>query len=268
MKVLLCAIGKCENHYIREWVEHYYKLGFTRIVLYDNNDIDGERFEDVIAYYIDNKFVKLVDVRGKKEQQHPCYWNCYHKYGVEPYNYDWILFADCDEFLELDGYDNIKDFLEQEKFSKFNCIRFYWKNYTDNGLLRVENNNYSISRFKEFKPSKQGKSMIRTRLNIKLIKAHSARPLHSCDAIGNRCLNDETRSMSILGIKPMYKGAWLNHYRHKTIEEFVTNKMQRLYPDQPDDSAKKVLTLDNFFELSERTPEKENFANELLKSYQ
>ena len=48
MKTALCAIAKNENLYIREWVEYYMKLGFSNIILYDNNNINGECFEEVI----------------------------------------------------------------------------------------------------------------------------------------------------------------------------------------------------------------------------
>ena len=41
MKTLLCCIGKEENKYAREFVEHYKNLGITNICLYDNNDDGG-----------------------------------------------------------------------------------------------------------------------------------------------------------------------------------------------------------------------------------
>lgn len=59
MKVLLCCCVKCENRYIREWVLHYRQLGFDNIVIYDNNDIGGERLEDVIGDQISDGFVIL-----------------------------------------------------------------------------------------------------------------------------------------------------------------------------------------------------------------
>ena len=70
-KVLLCCIGKMENNYIREYVEHYKSIGFDNICLYDNNDPDGEHFEDVIGDYIDSGFVILKDVRGQKNLAFP-----------------------------------------------------------------------------------------------------------------------------------------------------------------------------------------------------
>ena len=61
MKTLVCSIGRLENKYIREWVEYYKNLGFTNIVLYDNNYDGEEHFEDVIGDYIESGFVILKD---------------------------------------------------------------------------------------------------------------------------------------------------------------------------------------------------------------
>ena len=46
MKVALCCIGRLENQYAVEFVEHYKKLGFDKIFVYDNNHSDEEYFED------------------------------------------------------------------------------------------------------------------------------------------------------------------------------------------------------------------------------
>ena len=51
--ICICTLGKKENRYIREFVTHYEKYGVDKIYLYDNNDINGERFEEVIKDYID-----------------------------------------------------------------------------------------------------------------------------------------------------------------------------------------------------------------------
>ena len=92
MKVAVCAIAKNENLYIREWVEWYKNLGVSKIFLYDNNDLDGERFEEVIDDYIKSDFVEVIDVRDadlsymllnrkggyyRCSIQHKCYVDCY-----------------------------------------------------------------------------------------------------------------------------------------------------------------------------------------------
>ena len=73
MKVALCAIGRLENNYIREWVEHYKMLGFNHIFLYDNNYDGEEHFEDVIGDYIDSGFVDVINYRNKQVCQIKAY---------------------------------------------------------------------------------------------------------------------------------------------------------------------------------------------------
>ncbi|MBO6272264.1 glycosyltransferase family 92 protein [bacterium] len=55
-----------ENNYIKEFVEHYKKLGFDNICLYDNNDVNGEKFTSVINKYIKSGFVIVKNKRGVK----------------------------------------------------------------------------------------------------------------------------------------------------------------------------------------------------------
>ena len=146
MKVALCAIGRLENNYIREWVEHYKMLGFDNIILYDNNYDGEDHFEDVISDYIDSGFVILKDVRNEKGLiQVKSYNECYHTYSND---YDWISFFDIDEFLTLnEKFKSIKDYLSCKELNNFNCIRINWIIYDDNNLINVKNNDYSIKRF-------------------------------------------------------------------------------------------------------------------------
>jgi hypothetical protein len=54
MKVCLHSPAKKENHYIREFVEHYKQYNVDIIFLYVNNDIGGEDFEIVINDYTES----------------------------------------------------------------------------------------------------------------------------------------------------------------------------------------------------------------------
>ena len=101
-KVCLCVLGKKENLYIKEFVMHYEKLGFNHIFLYDNNDQNDERFEDIIQDEINKGFVSLINYRsyrGEKDNpQYDAYYDCYEKHNK---NYNWIAFFDIDEYLEI-----------------------------------------------------------------------------------------------------------------------------------------------------------------------
>ena len=133
-KVCLCTLGKEENRYIREYVQHYEKYGVDKIFLYDNNDINGENFETVISDYIKNGFVEIYNWRGLKKVlfkiMNECYQNNYDKY-------DWLIFYELDEFIHLSNYSNIKLFLNEEKFNKCNLIYLNMLCHTDNNLYDI-----------------------------------------------------------------------------------------------------------------------------------
>jgi hypothetical protein len=104
MNVAVCCVGRSENRYIREYVEHYKRIGVDKIFIYDNNFDGEEYFEDVINDHIESGFIDVIDYRNRTLCQLMAYQDCYNKYGVE---YDWILFVDCgDEYLYMNGFDN------------------------------------------------------------------------------------------------------------------------------------------------------------------
>ena len=43
-KICICTLGKEENLYVREYLEHYFNLGINKVYISDNNDINGEKF--------------------------------------------------------------------------------------------------------------------------------------------------------------------------------------------------------------------------------
>ena len=264
MKVALCGIAKLENNYIREWVEHYQQIGFDHIYLYDNNDPDGERFDEAIADYIQTGFVTIIDYRGRVECQPNAYTECYKQFGSE---YDWMACFDIDEFLEIDGMD-VKQFLTQPVYASWNAIKICWQCRTDNGILSP-NGDYSVKKFTEVAKlspknhnNRQAKCICRTGKDLYYIRGHHCpQNLQGsiCDTLGKQA--DDSNGFKA----PKWNKAKIVHYRFKTIEEYVTNKMQRLYPDYNDEWSRDRLNLDFFFKVNERTKEKEEYAAELMK---
>ena len=104
-KYLVCTCARGENDYITEFVDHYLKLGFDKVIICDNNDDNS--IESVLASYIDNGTVEIFDCRGFKSFQVQFYSMFAHE-G----NYKWCGYFDADEFLELGIHDNIKQFLD------------------------------------------------------------------------------------------------------------------------------------------------------------
>lgn len=267
MKVAIVAIAKLENNYIKEWTEYHKNIGIDKIFLIDNNEINGEKFEDVINDFIASGFVEIIDKRGIHPTEDT---NIQARFTREGYlsaskQYDWIAVIDIDEYIAFSAFNNIKDYLSQEKFNNFDAIRLNWKIYNDNNLIKVENNDYSlVKRFTTWLPHKMGKSIYKSNLSSEKVKAmtgHGSPLCINCDEDGNLLENNER--ISIVNTNPLYNTAWINHYKTKTLEEFVSQRLAR----QAINIRTRQYDLSLYFKFCEKTPEKEKFGKELLEKY-
>lgn len=267
MKTAVCAIAKLENHYIREWLEHYKNLGFTNAVVFDNNDPDGESIQDVTEDYISSGFLKIIDIRGEQKAQGKAYLTGYKLLSPD---FDWIAFFDIDEFLMLGPkYKCVDEFLNEKMFSTADLIRVSWKMMSDSGHIRVENGDYSlVNRFTV--PVENGhmwtKAIVRGGIEHFWfnVSDNDAAP-HLVQVIGiKNAVNTCGERVSNLSIreKMTHENAWLNHYSMKTVEEFVTNKMKKGWAVNLDEG---LLNKKLFFEQNEWSEEKEKLFDTLLE---
>lgn len=271
IKVALCCIVKMENEYLRFYVEYYRNLHFDKIFIYDNNEPDGERPEDVIGDYVKQGYVDIVDFRGRTLAQAAAYQDCHERYGKE---YDWIAYFDCDEYLTFaDDTNEIHEFLSQDKFREFQILHINWMIYDDNDQLDNDGRNI-VDR------------LTRPLLPLNYILPREGRPWNdhvksmirgNCPDInweyphtpGNKnasCCNPE--GLSVDANSPFqdfnHSTLYLRHYRTKTVGEWMKNKMQRGFPDMMAEEWKKLLTLDVFFEYNKESEEKLSYAKKLV----
>ena len=260
-------------NYIADFINHYQKLGYNHIYLYDNNNIDEERFEEVIKDKIDSGFVTVMNYRGyrgrKDDAQMDAYYDCYHRYNSEC---NWISFFDIDEYLFLMTINGtkirIQQYLDQPKFDHCETIKINWKSYSDSELLYYENKSV-LERFTKL--SKFGyefgnvKSTIRTNITHFMRRTYSP---HSVFSSIRGCLSSGARKqIDFFMFPPNYKGAYINHYVTKTISEFC-NKIKR-------GNAEKSFALDQgklgerfhyFFMTNVKTQEKVDIFNKIFNT--
>ena len=224
-KVCMCALGKKENYYAKEWVDYYKALGYNHIFIYDNNDPNDERFEEVLSKEISEGFVSIIDYRGYRGKRHApqydAYYDCYEKHSKE---YDWLSFYDFDEFLVIKGNKTIQEFLNEEKFTECMNIKINWIVYSDNGHTYYENKPV-LERFTTPLPkdseNKHIKSMVRGHLKEnywkQLKNAHSSINNYiTCIPTGQR-----TDSNSPFHTPPNHEYAYIQHHVTKSLEEFI-----------------------------------------------
>ena len=277
LKIALCAIAKNENLYIREWVEWYKNLGISKIFLYDNNDIDGERFEEVINDYIESGFVEIKNWRGivksvksDKDGQSTqglvysnCYYNNYKKY-------DWICFFDIDEYLEIYyKYNNLNDFLND--FNNYDGVKVQWKMYGDNGYIYFQNKPL-LKRFKSEKNSKYDRHV------KQIINCNSIfdEPLLFCaHGVFNKkynfvnTLKQPLKNTYLDNIAHSDLPIYLNHFYSKSTEEFFNRKYNKPSAvtginDERNFNIEFLKT--QYFKHNKRTEEKEQYINTFISS--
>ena len=142
--IAICSIVKRENRYIKDWIEFYLKSGIDKIIIYDNNEKDGEKLEEVIDVYIKSNYVKLVNFRGEESaQSERAYKSCY----IENQNdFSWMFFIGADEYLQINSGITLKQFLNQHKFDNCDAVSFYCEIYGDNNMTYYENNFFFVEK--------------------------------------------------------------------------------------------------------------------------
>ena len=143
-----------------------------------------------------------------------CYQNNYDKY-------DWIIFFEIEEFINLHNYTNIKQFLYEEKFNNCQIINLNLVLHTDNNQLHYENKPLS-ERFPEIvnvsKAYFEVKSILRGHIpNIRIECIHEINKHYkNCDGYGNPSKLD-----GAFAVEPDYTNYYIDHYYSKSTEEFI-----------------------------------------------
>ena len=210
IKVCLCALGKKENIYAREFVEHYKLYGVDKIFIYDNNEIDGEIFDNVLSDYISNGFVEIITkYRGKNQIQIQMLNDCYNNNSEK---YDWFLMFDMDEFINLKSHLNIKSYLKRIRFRRYEVIYLFRIFHTDNDQLHY----YNKTLYERFPKA------ICNNIGVKpILRGHISNNVID----NNHLINGNVKYCYSFGEKKPkkkdYNNYFIDHFYYKSTEEFI-----------------------------------------------
>lgn len=280
MKVALCAIARHENKYLKEWIEHYKNMNVDHIILGDNNnELDDE---DIATFINDNGYSDYVTVINKKrkegelftvDSQIAFYNEVYKRYNDQ---YDWIMFFDIDEFMQICPNFCENDIHSYIKISLTNAKHNYnieadqlfvgWMIYGDNNNIFYEDkpvqerfteitDQIYLSQFNNLVYT--GKCILRTNCPAKFTTTmHNACGIDNYSLItissGGCVWNNYTYEVS-----PFYHNdAFLKHYFTKSLEEFIQRKI--------DNNNSHYISFDNivenYFRINKKTLEKTKVA--------
>ena len=232
-KYIVVACAKNEGDYIVEWVEHYLNLGFDKVVIADNNDVGDDSLPTILKDYVDNNRVQIFDFRGVNYFQ----VGFYSDFCAES-NFKWCAFYDCDEFLEIAPYTNIKYYLD--RYEGWDVLLLNWLVFGPNNQIKKtegtvqERFKYPQSPVLYFKENSFVKSLVRGDKN----------KFAGCFFNGSHVpVPAEGKRFSILVggeyvpsvsshayFMPRYKNGYIKHYYTKSFEEWVS-KASRGWPD-------------------------------------
>ena len=169
----------------------------------------NESFYNVLSDYISNKYVEIINYRGKNQVQiqmlNDCYKNNYEKY-------DWFIMFDMDEFIYLKSHINIKSYLKRIMFLKYDVIYFYRAFHTDNNHLHY----YNKSLFERFPKS------IYNIFSVKpILRGH----ISNIAIYNNHLINENIKYCFSNGEKKPkemdFKNYFIDHFYFKSTEEFI-----------------------------------------------
>jgi hypothetical protein len=136
MKVGLINVAKWEDYYLKEWLDYNEKLGFDKVLMFQNDwrtDLEHPILDKRIC---DGPTVQVP---------------LYNQVLQDNTEYDWLAFIDCDEFIVLKKHNNIKELIEEYQH-RTNVIGLNWTFFGNLGKETREGD----SLLKQFKMRNKG----------------------------------------------------------------------------------------------------------------
>ncbi len=198
IKIALVCVAKWEDYYLEEWLNYNQKLGFDKVIMYQNDwttDLEHPILEKRIY---DGKSIQL---------------NAYNEFLDTNTEYDWVGFIDCDEFIVLKKHNNIKELIEEYK-GRSNAIALNWFMFGNMGIVnRYCNSLLTMFTKRGAAPNEHIKVLVNCKSNDRMHMPHNTNNL----AI-------DTRGYKFLG--PFNQNgptdvAYINHYYNKTKEDWM-----------------------------------------------
>jgi len=218
----ICAIFQNEAMWLQEWIEYHQIVGVDHFVLF--NHYSSDKWEHVLEPYIEEGIVEVID------------WSDYphHIDDAQSLAYDfgldylrgssrWVAFIDIDEFMVPEKVDSMIEFLRG--YEEYGGVVLSWQNFGTSGVSHLEPGELLIERLQRCAKYVGGwyKSVVQPDLTEKALSAHRFSYVDGCSAV-DTYHNKVTRPTHWT----IFKGAWINHYKLRTMDWAYGRKVSRV----------------------------------------
>lgn len=258
-KSVICAIVKDEQRFIREWVEHYLRIGFDRIYVFE--DFGSRSHEKEISDYIGSGYVVLTPLatsgviphykKGTRVQAE-LYSRFLEKCRREQLA-DWIGFFDVDEFMMFEEGWNLERL--EEAFADKGGVLLSWMLYGADGHMKRPRGGV-VESYRNHLPPGTRLDTSSDHWNVKSLvnvsRCNGKKSIH----VFNGCVFTSRQPLGQGKDHRMtYGKAWLNHYYTKSWEDYLDRIFSR------GNMQNNYRCLDKFFRCS---PEFRNRRKEMI----
>ncbi len=222
--VSICAIFKNEAQYLKEWICYHQLIGVEHFYLYNN--FSDDNYEEVLAPFIDQGLVTLIDWKVMRGQN-SAYAACVEEYSGES---NWIAFIDIDEYICLKDDSSLAHWLSA--YTKYPSVLLNWKMFGSSGLDRRDEDKLLIEQFTSSWEclTDVGKSIVNT--SFKFEKCNHPH-LFTSKKNGFRipAVDQFKRFVFSWHFRPALLGkasaAQVNHYWSKSYQDFIYKETVR-----------------------------------------
>ena len=226
------AIFKDEGKYLREWVDYHLLAGVEHFYLYNNDSSDD--YAEVLAPYVENNLVTLINFPGKT-MQYPAYTD-----AIEKYRFDcrYMAFIDLDEFIFPKTKASIVEVVDEilSRDPNAAALGINWQCFGSNGHEKADYTRGVLERFTRRAPSDWtdfnehkpdfGNTYIKSIVNPRQVD-HFWDPHFAIYFKGLKSINSDGKETFQAGNHPICADKIvINHYIVKSKEEYE-NKIKR-----------------------------------------
>jgi len=229
----IVAIFKNEGKYLKEWLNYHLLAGVEHFYLYNNDSSDD--YAEVLAPYVENNLVTLIDFPGKSMQS-PAYHD-----ALEKYRFDcrYMAFIDLDEFIFPKTNRSIAEVTDEILLQnpKAQALAVSWRCFGSNEQKTADYSRGVLERFTQ-RANDDWKNCISREKNflwignmyVKLIANPRSVKFFASPHVGvhfgtNYSVNERGEEIISYENKSMCaEKIALNHYMIKTWEEYMIKK--------------------------------------------
>lgn len=227
MKTIICAIAKNEDNYIKDFCEYHLGFGFDEIHIYDNGTEIQLKDDRIIVHPFRKIDLKCPQMAAYSDM-------------LSNTDADWCAFIDIDEFITLNGYISISEFISSLP-SNTAAIKLGNVTYGDGGLIVPKD--ISIPVYERITECSYKKQHMAYKYILKTDKKWKMESPHHIFAF-------DKNSEPVINMPNM--DCYIRHYKTKTLSEFCDQKLNtpRVF-DQT-----KMRNINYYFQVNKKTPEK------------